>query len=71
MAGRVAGMPLLGPARATFPVGWPLLPLDRVLGSRKGLVVATRVLDGPDIRAASDHRPLAATLRLRSAIEAA
>ncbi|MEM7491455.1 MAG: endonuclease/exonuclease/phosphatase family protein [Pseudomonadota bacterium] len=60
----VTGLDLHGPARATFPVGWPILPLDRVLGDRPGLVTGTRVLDGPTIRQASDHRPLVATVRI-------
>jgi endonuclease/exonuclease/phosphatase family metal-dependent hydrolase len=57
---RVTGMALHGPARATFPAGRPILPLDRVLVTPPGRVVSARVLDGPGIRMASDHRPLAA-----------
>jgi endonuclease/exonuclease/phosphatase family metal-dependent hydrolase len=59
----VVGRRLHGPARPTFPAVRPLLPLDRALGDRPGLVAATRVLDSAGIRAASDHRPLCITLR--------
>ncbi|MEM7709183.1 MAG: endonuclease/exonuclease/phosphatase family protein [Pseudomonadota bacterium] len=63
----VAGRAFTGPARPTFPVGWPILPLDRVLGDRPGMVTETRVLDGPGLRTASDHRPLLAQVHLDSA----
>ncbi len=61
---KVFGRDLTGPARATFPATRPLLPLDRILGDRPGMVGAPRVLDSPLIREASDHRPLAATITL-------
>jgi endonuclease/exonuclease/phosphatase family metal-dependent hydrolase len=54
------GARFTGPARATFPVRYPVLPLDRVLGAGGARVLETAVLDGPGIRIASDHRPLAA-----------
>jgi endonuclease/exonuclease/phosphatase family metal-dependent hydrolase len=60
----VVGLRLSGPSAATFPSGRPLLPLDRILTSAPGRVRATRVLDSPGIRAASDHRPLAAEVEL-------
>lgn len=60
----VIGMRLAGPARATFPVGRPLLPLDRILVTPPARVMAARVLDGPGIRMASDHRPLQAKINL-------
>lgn len=60
----VLGRRFAGPARATFPVRRPVLPLDRVLAADGAEVTETRVLDGPGIRSASDHRPLAAKLRL-------
>jgi endonuclease/exonuclease/phosphatase family metal-dependent hydrolase len=60
----VLGQRFEGPARATFPVRRPFLPLDRVLTSAPGCVTSARVLDGPGIRMASDHRPLAATVSL-------
>ncbi|MFQ6550565.1 endonuclease/exonuclease/phosphatase family protein [Aestuariibius sp. 2305UL40-4] len=49
-----------GPAKATFPIQRPFLPLDRVLVTPPARIIATEVLDGPGIRLASDHRPLAA-----------
>lgn len=60
----VVGRALTGPARATFPTPRPLLPLDRVLAADGAIVERTSVLDGPGIRSASDHRPLAARVRL-------
>lgn len=53
-----------GPAKATFPVNRPLLPLDRVLTTKPARVKATQVLDGPGIRMTSDHRPLLAHVDL-------
>lgn len=47
-----------GPARRTFPVGRPLLPLDRMLVTAPARIRSLDVLDGPGIRAASDHRPI-------------
>ncbi|WP_339975833.1 endonuclease/exonuclease/phosphatase family protein [Gymnodinialimonas mytili] len=47
-----------GPTAPTFPVRQPVLPLDRVLTNAPGRVTDLRVLDGPGIRAASDHRPI-------------
>jgi endonuclease/exonuclease/phosphatase family metal-dependent hydrolase len=63
---RLTGLRLEGPARATFPAGRPLLPLDRILVTPPGRVVSTEVLDGPGIRSASDHRPLAARVAFPS-----
>jgi endonuclease/exonuclease/phosphatase family metal-dependent hydrolase len=60
----VVGLRLSGPSAATFPSGRPLLPLDRILTSAPGRVRGTRVLDSAGIRAASDHRPLAAEVEL-------
>jgi len=60
----VVGLDLRGPARATFPAARPILPLDRILTTAPGQVIQLRALDGPGIRAASDHRPLAAEVRL-------
>ncbi len=61
---RLLGTAFKGPAKATFPVSRPVLPLDRVLATAPALVSATRVLDGPGIRMASDHRPLLAEIVL-------
>lgn len=62
---RLLGARFHGPVRATFPVKYPLLPLDRILTDRKDGIRDLRVLDGPMIRAASDHRPLAGRVLLR------
>lgn len=61
---RLTGLRLAGPAPATFPVGRPLLPLDRILVTPPARVASARVLDGPGIRMASDHRPLRAEIAL-------
>jgi len=58
LSAAVIGQRFNGPARATFPTRRPFLPLDRVLTTAPGRVVGARVLDGPGIRIASDHRPL-------------
>jgi endonuclease/exonuclease/phosphatase family metal-dependent hydrolase len=61
---RLVGMRFAGPAPGTFPVRRPLLPLDRVLVTPPARVIEARVLDGPGIRMASDHRPLVARIAL-------
>ncbi|MFU8863447.1 MAG: endonuclease/exonuclease/phosphatase family protein [Rhodobacterales bacterium] len=61
---RVIGQALHGPARASFPVGRPLFPLDRILTTAPGRVTGLRALDGSGIRIASDHRPIAAQVTL-------
>lgn len=61
---KVLGMRLHGPAPSTFPSGRPILPLDRILTSAPGRVERPRVLDSAGIRAASDHRPLRASVRI-------
>ena len=58
----VLGDRYTGPAPATFPVRRPMLRLDRVLGAGGARVHRARVLDGPGIRVASDHRPLRAEI---------
>lgn len=60
----VLGQRFSGPAPATFPVRRPFLPLDRFLAAGGARVASVRVLDGPGIRMASDHRPLAARIEL-------
>ena len=55
---RLLGTAFKGPCKPTFPVGRPILPLDRILATSPARVTSTRVLDGPGIRMASDHRPL-------------
>ena len=61
---RVTGLDLKGPAPLTFPAKRPILPLDRVLVTPPARVIEARVLDGPGIRMASDHRPLRARIAL-------
>ena len=61
---RIAGRHLTGPARATFPARLPLLPLDRILCDVPGAVAQARAIATPEVRAASDHLPLAARLTL-------
>lgn len=60
------GVVFEGPAKATFPSRWPILPLDRVVTTKGAQVVSADVLDGPGIRLASDHRPLRAKVSLTS-----
>lgn len=55
---RLLGQQFSGPAKATFPIRRPFLPLDRILTCPLARVAGTEVLDGPGIRMASDHRPL-------------
>jgi len=62
----VLGERFAGPARATFPVRRPVLPLDRFLAAGGAKVLHARVLDGVGIRMASDHRPLAAEIEIAS-----
>jgi len=64
LSAAVIGRRFYGPARATFPIRRPVLPLDRVLTTAPGRVTLVQVLDGQGIRATSDHRPLRATVQL-------
>jgi endonuclease/exonuclease/phosphatase family metal-dependent hydrolase len=64
LSARVTGQRFTGPARATFPINRPFLPLDRILTTAPGRVTRARVLDGPGIRRVSDHRPLAGQVSL-------
>lgn len=59
---RVTGLKLRGGARRSFPAGWPVLALDRILMDGSEPPTQLRVLDSPDIRAASDHRPVVARI---------
>ena len=61
---RLLGTAFKGPAKGTFPISRPILPLDRILATEPARVATTRVLDGPGIRIASDHRPLSAEIAL-------
>lgn len=60
----LVGQRFAGPVHATFPVWWPILPLDRFLAGGGARVQEASVLDGPGIRRTSDHRPLAAQIAL-------
>ncbi len=53
-----------GPAPATFPIRRPFLPLDRALATAPARILEAHAIDGPGIRMASDHRPLAARIAL-------
>ncbi|MEL6839525.1 MAG: endonuclease/exonuclease/phosphatase family protein [Pseudomonadota bacterium] len=61
---RLLGAAFKGPVKGTFPISRPILPLDRVLATAPATITSTSVLDGPGIRIASDHRPLAAEIAL-------
>jgi endonuclease/exonuclease/phosphatase family metal-dependent hydrolase len=63
-AATVARRRFRGPAPATFPAVRPLLPLDRILCDVPGAVADLRAVTSAALVAASDHLPLAATLRL-------
>lgn len=63
---KTLGVAFRGPARATFPINRPLLPLDRVLTTGTAKVTSAEALDGPAIRATSDHRPLAARIKFET-----
>jgi len=70
LSARLLGRRFVGPARATFPVGRPVLPLDRILATPPARVRAARVLDSAALRAASDHRALTAEVILQGAASA-
>jgi endonuclease/exonuclease/phosphatase family metal-dependent hydrolase len=53
----VFGRRLAGIAEPTFPIGYPVLPLDRVL-VHGATLTETRALKGDAVKAASDHLPL-------------
>lgn len=61
---RITGIRLDGPARRSFPCARPILPLDRILAGQGARVEDFAVLDGPGVRATSDHRPVRASVRL-------
>ncbi len=52
------------PARASFPARWPLLALDRLWYSAGLELLEMQVVRTPATRAASDHLPLRAQLRM-------
>ncbi len=55
---RFFGTCLRGAAVASFPARCAFLPLDRILTDGPVAPTGVRALDGPEIRMASDHRPL-------------
>jgi endonuclease/exonuclease/phosphatase family metal-dependent hydrolase len=60
----LTGVRLDGPVRRTFPARRPLLPLDRILTDRPDAIGQMQVIDTPMVRAASDHLPLSARVRV-------
>jgi endonuclease/exonuclease/phosphatase family metal-dependent hydrolase len=66
LSSSMLGARFAGTSLATFPNKRPILPLDRVLARGGARVTQAQVLDGPGIRMASDHRPLAATILVDS-----
>lgn len=56
----LVGIRLRGPAPATFPSRWPVLPLDRIFTDAPGEVRDAMVLKSPAFTIASDHLPLCA-----------
>ena len=67
----LAGLfPSFGPLHAaipSFPSGFPVLALDRVLASPPSLISSVAIYDSPLARVASDHLPLKARVRLGTA----
>ena len=65
--------PAFGPLHATvpsFPSGFPLLALDRVLAKPHHLITGVELHDTPLARVASDHLPIKANIRLAEALKA-
>lgn len=52
------------PLLPSFPAGYPVLALDRILCSSPGLVTRTEIHDSPLAHLASDHLPIKAWVRL-------
>lgn len=61
---RVAHQAFNGPARRSFPAGFPMLPLDRIMATAPFQVRNARFLTSSDLRKTSDHLPLRATVTL-------
>ncbi len=64
---RIAGTAFQGPARASFPSRAPFLPLDRILTDLPGTVSDVQALRSEVLMRASDHLPLAGTVKLGKA----
>ncbi|EFG8199531.1 endonuclease/exonuclease/phosphatase family protein [Escherichia coli] len=63
-------MPQFGPLHAvlpSFPSGFPLLALDRILARPPGIIASLEVHQSPLARVASDHLPIKARLNLKTA----
>lgn len=58
----LVGRSFKGPVRATFPAKKPILPLDRILTDRGGAIRNMSVCASRNIRLASDHLALKATV---------
>lgn len=56
------------PLLPSFPAGYPVLALDRIMGNRNRLVACTEVHDTPLSRMASDHLPVKAWVHLDAAV---
>ena len=61
---RLIGQRFRGPAPASFPARFPVLPLDRIMTDRPGGVTEARAVTGADLRRASDHLPVTGTITL-------
>lgn len=64
---RLIGQRFGGPAMATFPSRFPILPLDRIMTDRPGAISGARVLRGADLQRASDHLPITGGITLSRA----
>lgn len=64
LAGLFPGFGPLNAAIPSFPAGFPVLALDRVLASPPSLISSLSIHDSPLARIASDHLPLKARIRL-------
>ena len=53
----------------SFPARYPLLPLDRIMTCDRSALAEVMAHDSPLARTASDHRPVIARLRRRSAAD--
>jgi len=57
------------PLLPSFPAGYPVLALDRIMGNRSHLIAGTEVHDTPLSRMASDHLPVKAWVHLGTAAD--
>jgi endonuclease/exonuclease/phosphatase family metal-dependent hydrolase len=54
------------PLVPSFPAGYPVLALDRIMGNREGLVACTEIHDSRLSRMASDHLPVKAWVHVET-----